>query len=89
MPPPPGQSNPALHIGDELVLDVIIGHVVRLHWQYQFPGAADRYQEQKPLAWQQLRLDAPHQVANAVVDAVVFLLESKQSALSEQEPPAE
>ena len=81
------QSNPELHIGDDLVLDVIIGHAVRLHWQHQFPGAVDRYEEQKPLAWQQLHLAAPHQVANSVVDAVVFLLESRQTPLSEQDTP--
>lgn len=82
------QSNAELHIDDDLVLDVIIGHAVRLHWQHQFPGAVDRYEEQKPLAWQQLHLAAPHQVANSVVDAVVFLLESKQSPTFAQDSSA-
>ena len=75
------QSNPDLNIDGDLPLDVIIGHAVRLHWQHQFPGAADRYEEQKPLAWEQFHQAPPHQLANAVVDAVAFLLDS--------EPPAE
>lgn len=71
-------ANKDLQIDGDLVVDVIIGHAVRLMWQDQFPGAASRYQEQKPLAWEQFYLAPPHRVANAIVDALLFLLDTDQ-----------
>ena len=42
---------PDLKINDYLVLDVIIGHAVRLAWLDRVPDRADFYEEDKAAAW--------------------------------------
>jgi len=43
--------NPNLQIEEYIVLDVLIGHAVRLAWLEHFPERADHYNEYKAAAW--------------------------------------
>lgn len=46
------EANPELHFADHLVLDVIIGHAVRLARWDQHPDRVAVYDEDKADAWQ-------------------------------------
>ncbi|GAB6141199.1 hypothetical protein JCM14076_19280 [Methylosoma difficile] len=63
-----------LQIDDTLVLDIVIGHAVRISWLQAHPSHKDQYDADKTLAWQAFYQLPPHQVANAVLDALVHLL---------------
>ncbi|QNP30863.1 glycoside hydrolase family 15 protein [Cylindrospermopsis curvispora] len=68
-------NNPNLQIQDYIVLDVLIGHAVRLAWLEKNPQRCDRYDEDKGLAWPQFYNTSPRDCANYIVKAVKFLTE--------------
>ncbi|GAB4264713.1 MAG: hypothetical protein Kow0065_15500 [Methylomicrobium sp.] len=70
------RDNPSLHIDDTLVTDIIIGHAVRLCWLKLHPEAKDNYKECVSLAWQAFYQLPPHQVANGILDALIYLVEN-------------
>jgi hypothetical protein len=66
------QSN--FRLADDMVVDVLIGHAVRLRWQ-RFNKCSDtEYREQKSQAWKHIYRQPPHIVANALKEAFSFLL---------------
>ncbi len=69
-----------LKIDGTLILDVVIGHAVRLNWLQAHPEAKDHYDQQAALAWQTFYFLPPHQVANSVLDALLFLLNNHNPA---------
>lgn len=71
--------NPNLQIEEYIVLDVLIGHAVRLAWLERFPEKADRYDEFKASAWRAFYNSSPRECASAVVKAFRFLSEFGQS----------
>jgi phosphorylase kinase alpha/beta subunit len=73
------RNNPDLYIEDTLVTDILIGHAVRLCWLKVHPEYRDDYEECVSLAWQAFYQLPPHVVANGILDALVHLLNLKQS----------
>jgi len=55
--------NPNLQIEEYIVLDVLIGHAVRLAWLKRFPEKADRYDESKAAAWRAFYNTSPRECA--------------------------
>ena len=56
MPPCHGdafiETNPDVQVDDDLALDVVIGHAVRVGWQQSHPDLdADQYAKHKTSAW--------------------------------------
>jgi phosphorylase kinase alpha/beta subunit len=68
------RDNASLHIDDTLVIDIIIDHAVRINWLKAHPEDTENYEESVSLAWQDFYQQAPHKVANSVLDALVYLL---------------
>ncbi len=68
------RDNPKLLIDDTLVTDILIGHAVRLCWLQIHPTCKEDYEEYVSLAWQSFYQLPPHTVANAVMDALMYLL---------------
>ena len=69
------RANPDLMLDSYLVLDVIIGHGVRLAWLNSRPELAESaYNEYVGEAWAAFYASPPHRVANAVLSALSFLL---------------
>jgi len=68
------RDNPALRIEDTLVTDILIGHAVRLSWLQSHPQHRECYDGYVSLAWQTFNQLPPHAVANAMLDALVHLL---------------
>lgn len=66
--------NPNLQIEQYIVLDVLIGHAVRLAWLERFPEQADRYDEYKAAAWRSFYNTSPRECASYIVKAFRFLM---------------
>jgi phosphorylase kinase alpha/beta subunit len=67
------ERTPDLMIDDYLVLDVIIGHAVRLAWQDQHPDRAGCYDEEKSAAWKFYYETSPQLCGSYIVKALQFL----------------
>lgn len=74
-----------VHIDDTLVIDVIIGHAVRICWLESHPEYNDHYEEQISIAWQAFYQLPPHRVANGIQDALVHLLNNSNTRKREVE----
>ena len=74
------EANPELKIQDYIVTDIIIGHAVRLHWLQRYPAQEQIYSEKKAPAWKLFYQSNTDTVANAVIEALKFLLEEGASA---------
>jgi phosphorylase kinase alpha/beta subunit len=78
------EQNPDFYVEEYIVLDVLIGHAVRLAWLDQHPEHDDHYDEYKALAWRSFYETSPYDCASYVAKALQFLTElSQQEALVE------
>ena len=68
-------NNPSLQIEEYIVLDVLIGHAVRLAWLEQHPERGDRYDEDKASAWASFYNTSPEDCVNYILKAFRFLTE--------------
>jgi phosphorylase kinase alpha/beta subunit len=67
------QLNPELKVEEYIVLDVLVGHAVRLNWLGRHSERADKYDEDKAAAWQGFYNTSPYVCASHVLDAFRFL----------------
>jgi phosphorylase kinase alpha/beta subunit len=74
------EQNPDLLIEDYIVLDVLIGHAVRLAWLDRHPHQADNYDQRKALAWRSFYETSPSVCASYIAQALRFLLELGKTA---------
>ncbi len=68
-------ANRELILHDHIIVDVLIGHAVRLAWLDMHPEQEQRYNESRGQAWTDFYASPPHQVANAFMAAFDYLLE--------------
>jgi phosphorylase kinase alpha/beta subunit len=73
-------ENPDLRIEEYFVLDVLIGHAVRLAWLEDHPEREPFYNEDKSTAWQQFYESSPQTCAHFIVQALRFLTERGEVA---------
>jgi phosphorylase kinase alpha/beta subunit len=73
------ERNPDLYIEEYIVLDVLIGHAVRLAWLSQHPEQSDRYDEFKASAWRSFYASSPYDCATHIVNALRFLIHLAQT----------
>ncbi len=69
------KANPALILNDYIIIDVLIGHAVRLAWLDMHPEKEGIYNECRGNAWASFYASPPHQAANAFMAAFAYLLE--------------
>ncbi len=69
------KNNPELQIREYIVLDVLIGHAVRLNWLNNQPQRRDKYDEDKAAAWRYFYNTSPQECASNIVKAFRFLTE--------------
>ncbi|CAA9383339.1 Phosphorylase kinase alpha subunit [uncultured Leptolyngbya sp.] len=74
------EGNPNLLIEDYIVLDVLVGHAVRLAWLDAHPDQHDRYDEHKAEAWRSFYASSPYDCASYVAKALRFLTELATAA---------
>jgi len=70
------KQNAALHIEDDLILDVIIGYAVRIAWTSG--KDIEKYDEQKGVAWESFYTLSQHETDKAFTQAFVFLLQPER-----------
>lgn len=70
--------NTDLQIEAYIVLDVLIGHAVRLAWLDRYPERGDRYDEDKATAWRRFYESSPYDCARNIARALQFLTELGQ-----------
>lgn len=73
------ERNPDLQIEENIVLDVLIGHAVRIAWLDQHPGHRYNYDEHKANAWRSFYETSPHQCSRHIASALQFLTELGQN----------
>ncbi|MGH8002098.1 MAG: glycoside hydrolase family 15 protein, partial [Brasilonema sp.] len=71
-------NNPNLQIEEYIVLDVLIGHAVRLAWLESHPKRGERYDEDKASAWRSFYNTSPRECTSYIVKAFRFLTEFGQ-----------
>ena len=69
------ERNPALQIDDSIVLDVLIGHAVRLCWLDRHPEHQHSYDEHKAEAWRNFYETSPRRSASFIAQALRYLTE--------------
>ncbi|MGR9087134.1 MAG: glycoside hydrolase family 15 protein [Gammaproteobacteria bacterium] len=75
----------SFYIDDTLIVDVIIGHAVRICWLKAHPRHKENYEAHASIAWQAFYQLPPHQVANGILDSLVHLLDNNNDATKEAE----
>lgn len=68
------QENPDLQVDDTILTDTLINHAVRLSWLQNHPERATQYEQDQALSWQAFYQLPPNEVANGIIDALNYLL---------------
>lgn len=66
------KQNPIFRINDDLILDVLIGHTVRINWEKQH--SLENYDEQRGEAWDAFYRLSPQEADEVFVEAFMYLL---------------
>lgn len=67
------ERNPDFKVEEYIVMDVLVGHAVRLAWLDKHPEHRDRYDEFKGSAWRSFYETSPYDCASYVAKAMQFL----------------
>jgi len=65
------RTNPDFYIDDDLILDVLIGHAVRVAWENNHSG---NYNEERGQAWEAFYRLSPIETDKAFIGAFIYLL---------------
>ncbi|MDD2789163.1 MAG: glycoside hydrolase family 15 protein [Sulfurimonas sp.] len=71
------RQSPELYIKSDIVLDVLIGHAVKIAWNKEHSN--DNYDDQKAQAWESFYKLSPKETDKNFVDAFVHLLRTQES----------
>ena len=66
------RQSPQLHVDNDLILDVLIGHAVRIAWEKKY--GSGNYDEQRGQAWETFYKLSPRETDKAFIEAFMFLL---------------
>jgi phosphorylase kinase alpha/beta subunit len=72
------RQNPELYVQDDLILDVLIGHAVRVAWQKHHHG---NYDEHRAGAWEAFYKLSPSQTDEAFIEAFMYLLVPQEESI--------
>ena len=76
--------NPNFQIEEYIVLDVLIGHAVRLAWLERYPRRSASYDQDKAAAWCAFYNTSPKEYASFCVKAFRFLTQIGQASAARQ-----
>lgn len=74
-------QNPEIRVSSDLVLDVIIGHAVRIAWKKDHNNHT-AYEEQKGLAWQSFYTLPPSETRAAFIEAMLYLIDTPAESIT-------
>lgn len=70
------RQSPELYVDNDLILDVLIGHAVRISWE-KYHMSSD-YEEQKGQAWKAIYKLSPQETDKAFIEAFIYLLKPEE-----------
>ncbi|WP_305909855.1 glycoside hydrolase family 15 protein [Methylomarinum sp. Ch1-1] len=70
------KDDPELYVDDTLMTDTLINHAVRISWLQKHPDRAHQYEQDHAFSWQEFYQLPPNEVANAIIDALNYLLDN-------------
>ena len=73
------RQNPELYVQDDLILDVLIGHAVRVVWEKHHHG---NYDEHRAGAWEAFYKLSPSQTDEAFIEAFMYLLVPQEESIT-------
>lgn len=76
------KANSSLHIRDHIVIDALIGHAVRLSWLSRNKGHESSYDYHRSDAWNAFYNLSPHEVSEAILNALMYLLQIGETTKS-------
>ncbi len=79
------EHNPTLRVEDYIVLDVLIGHAVRLAWLADHPEHENHYDQHKAAAWQTFYRTSPYRCAGFIAKAMQFLSQQGSTSVVTEE----
>jgi len=82
------EGNPDVQFDDYIVLDVLVGHAVRLAWLQRHPDRAVAYDADKASAWAAFYGQSPRDCARYMAKALQFLAELAASDSTDQQEVA-
>lgn len=68
---------PEFHVDNDLILDVLIGHAVRIAWQKYH--TSENYDEQRGQAWEAMYKLSPQETDKAFIEAFMYLLTPQET----------
>lgn len=71
------RQSPELHVDNDVILDVLIGHAVRIFWEKHNPSG--NYYEQRGEAWREIYKLSPKEADQAFIEAFMYLLRPEES----------
>ncbi len=71
------RQNPQIRLENDLILDVLIGHAVRIAWHHHH--GPDNYDEQRSQAWDAIYQLSPQETDRAFVEAFMHLLTPREA----------
>lgn len=66
------KQNPSFRVDNDLILDVLIGHAVRINWEKQH--SVENYDQHRGEAWEVFYKLSPHDAGEVFVEAFMYLL---------------
>ena len=66
------KENRDFHVENDIILDVLIGHAVRLAWQKNH--SLDHYNEERSLAWEAMYKLSPIEADKIFIETFMYLL---------------
>ncbi len=70
------KQNPDIRVDDDMIMDVLIGHAVRIAWEKHH--ASGQYDEQRGQAWEAFYRLSPQEADKVFVEAFMYLLTPHQ-----------
>jgi len=71
------RQSPELQVDNDLILDVLIGHAVRISWKKY--NTSDDYDEQRGQAWEAMYRLSPQEADKAFIEAFMYLLTPEEA----------
>lgn len=81
------KNNPDLQLEDYIVLDVLVGHAVRIAWVEGKADRVGRYESQKAAAWSAFYGRSPKSCALYIAKALQFLVELAEAEAEDDPTP--
>ena len=70
------KQNPDIKVDDDIILDVLIGHAVRIAWEREH--GSERYDEERGQAWEAFYCLSPQETDKLFIEAFMYLLTPHQ-----------